>query len=113
MISQRCLSVPSVAIFEIWFAFSEWLHPGEQPGRTRPWTRPKTASSSSTTQSTSCHTLWSCLTMMESNVIQVIQLVVGLKSGVGSPDTKSFDISFRNKTYLSEKGTPVLTMIPY
>jgi len=49
--------------------------------------------------------------MMESDVIQVIQLVVGLKSGVDSPDTKSFDISFRNKIYLSKKGTPVL-MIP-
>lgn len=35
--------------------------------------------------------------MMDSNIIHVIQLVVGLKSGVGPPDTKSFDISFRNK----------------
>lgn len=51
--------------------------------------------------------------MMESNVIQVIQLVVGLKSGVGSPDIKSFDIGFRNKICLSKKGAPVLTTVPY
>lgn len=112
MISQRCLSVPLVAILKKWFTFSEWLHLAEQPGIARPQT--KTKAQHLHPPKHEVHPSIPCchLAMLKSNVIQVIQLVVGLKSAVGSPDTKSFDISFRNKIYLCKKCIAVLKMIP-
>lgn len=102
-----------MALFKIWFAFSEQLHFGEQSGTARPRSRPKTQNlHPPKAENKYCYTLLSCLTMME-NPISPVNKLVGLKYCVGSMGTKYFGTSFRNKICLSKKSTPVLTMTPF
>lgn len=101
-----------MALFKIWLTFSEQLHFWQQSGTARPQSKPKIQHLHPPKQKANPVILCCHVSPMENPISQVIKLV-GLKNGVGSLGTKPFDISFRNKIYLSKKGVPVLTMTFY
>lgn len=101
-----------MALFKIWLTFSEQLHFWQQSGTARPQSRAKIQHLHPPKQKANPVILCCHVSPMENPISQVIKLV-GLKNGVGSLGTKPFDISFRNKIYLSKKGVPVLTMTFY